>query len=278
MPVIRIFGTDANGTKTCAHIHGVFPYLYVPCAAGDSSNDTDRLAYQLASSLDKAINISLGQTNSTTQHVFKIVLVKAKYVFRNCCRHPASSAQIHFQIVIFFRPFYGYHKSVHKFYKIFFYNPAFIRRAANLLQNGAILGQIFQPHESHVPYILQFMIDYNLYGMSFLYVPNKTVRYRQQSIKNGGHHDIDDEIDDEVLCNIDAEQILDRKIERMSTSKQEIDINATLILNRFQVAMNDEENEHANPGIAFLWSDERGRRCKMTNNVSHQEIIFNLKF
>lgn len=78
MPVIRIFGTDANGTKTCAHIHGVYPYLYVPYAGGDSTNESDRLAYQLASSLDKAINISLGQANSTAQHVFSIILVKAK--------------------------------------------------------------------------------------------------------------------------------------------------------------------------------------------------------
>lgn len=271
MPVIRIFGTDANGTKTCAHIHGVFPYLYVPCAAGDSANDTDRTAYQLASSLDKAINISLGQANSNTQHIFKVVLVKAKYVqFTIFCFFLQRSIISIRIIFISPRPFYGYHKSVHKFYKIFFYNPAFIRRAANLLQNGAILGQIFQPHESHVPYMLQFMIDYNLYGMSFLYVPNKTVQYRQQSHKTGGNG-IDDDFDDEVLSKIDDNQILDQKIERMSTSKQEIDINATLILNRFQVAMNDEENEHANPGIAFLWSDERGRRSKMTNNVSEKK-------
>lgn len=157
---------------------------------------------------------------------------------------------------------------MHKFLKIFFYNPAFIRRAANLLQNGAILGQVFQPHESHVPYILQFMIDYNLYGMSFLYIPNKTVRYRQRTMNTSMERNMDDDDFDDVLKNIDANQILDGKIERMSTSAQEIDINSTVILNRFQVAMNDEENEHANPGIAFLWSDERGRRSKMQNNVS----------
>lgn len=88
MPIIRIFGCDAKGTKTCAHIHGVFPYLYVPYAGGDAAGESDRLSYQLASSLDKAINISLGQANSTTQHVFKIILVKARCVvglqFTNC--------------------------------------------------------------------------------------------------------------------------------------------------------------------------------------------------
>lgn len=104
--------------------------------------------------------------------------------------------------------------------------------------------------------------------MSFLYVPNKTVRYRQQIPKDSNSDENLDDINDEVLQNVDAQQILDRKIERMSTSKQEIDINSVVILNRFQVTLNEEENEHANPGIAFLWSDERGRRSKMTNNVS----------
>lgn len=59
------------------HVHGVFPYLYVPYDGNASTlEDADRLSYQLAASLDKAINISLGQTNSATQHIFKVVLVK----------------------------------------------------------------------------------------------------------------------------------------------------------------------------------------------------------
>lgn len=61
------------------------------------------------------------------------------------------------------------------------YNPAFIKRAASLLQNGAILGRVNQPHESHVPYNLQFLIDYNLYGMSFLHVPTAMVYHRRDT-------------------------------------------------------------------------------------------------
>lgn len=155
--------------------------------------------------------------------------------------------------------------------KIFLYNPSFVKRAANLLQNGAILGRVYQPHESHVPFILQFMIDYNLYGMSFIHVPAKLVRYRQQKHDPASEFSIsgdDIEIEDSTLAHIDPGQILDRKIERMSTSKQEIDLNAAVILNRFQISMTDEESEHANPGIAFLWSDERGRRSKMDGTVS----------
>lgn len=76
----------------------------------------------------------------------------------------------------------------HQYLKIYLYNPMLIKRAASLFQNGAILGKIFQPHESHVPYVLQFLIDYNLYGMSFLYVPSEVVRFRQPT--NGMNDDV----------------------------------------------------------------------------------------
>lgn len=134
-----------------------------------------------------------------------------------------------------------------------------------------ILGKIYQPHESHVPYILQFMIDFNLYGMSFLYTPLKLVRYRQSNDQTTASDELsqcDNFANDEVLKNVDPNQILERSIERMSTSKQEIDLNAATIMNRFQVAMNDTESEYANPGIAFLWSDERSRRSKLQQDVS----------
>lgn len=76
VPVIRIFGTDADGFKTCMHIHGALPYLYIPCP-DYSQTELDTFIYQVAISLDKAINLSLGQSSSESQHVFKVVCVKA---------------------------------------------------------------------------------------------------------------------------------------------------------------------------------------------------------
>lgn len=115
------------------------------------------------------------------------------------------------------------------------------------------------------------MIDFNLYGMSFLYVPLKLVRYRQTINPNASDElsqGAEEFAHDTILRDVDPHQILERSIERMSTSKQEIDLNAVTILNRFQVAMNDTDSEYANPGIAFLWSDERSRRNKLHEDVS----------
>lgn len=107
-----------------------------------------------------------------------------------------------------------------------------------------------------MPYILQFLIDYNLYGMSFLSVPSDTVRYRQTD---------DDAINAELEDKYGANRILDKRIERMTVSKQECDIVAANILNRIQVDANS--GGCSNPGIAFLWMDERNRRSKLGDQV-----------
>jgi DNA polymerase zeta len=205
VPVIRIFGSTLAGQKLCANIHGVFPYIYIPCSETNPES-INQMTYQIASSLDKALNISLGQTHATTQHVFKVSLVKGI-------------------------PFYGYHKSAHQFFKVYLYNPHFVKRAANLFQNSVILGKMLQPHDSHIPYILKFFIDYNLYGMSWLHVAKQNVTFRSE----------------------------DSMSKKRAVSEIEIDFNAINILNRHLINL-DDSNKAANPGIESIWEDERTRR------------------
>lgn len=88
-------------------------------------------------------------------------------------------------------PFYGYHSGQHRFLKLFFYDPFTIKRAVSLLQNGGVMEKHFQPHESHIPYVLQFMMDYSLQGMNFLHLRNAKFRRNCDStIENQGtpHH------------------------------------------------------------------------------------------
>lgn len=66
-----------TGDKTCLHVHGVFPYVLVPYSG---AQDAGPVMYQLASSLDKAINVSLGSSYSNKQYVFKITQVSGRLV------------------------------------------------------------------------------------------------------------------------------------------------------------------------------------------------------
>ncbi|GER55202.1 DNA polymerase [Striga asiatica] len=56
------------------------------------------------------------------------------------------------------KKFYGYHPSEELF-------------------TGAVLEKTLQPYESHIPFLLQFLIDYNLYGMGLLHVAKVRFRY-----------------------------------------------------------------------------------------------------
>ena len=65
-------------------------------------------------------------------------------------------------------PFYGFHVGYQFFLKIYMFNPIVMTRLADLLQQGVIMKQKFQPYEAHLQYLLQFMVDYNLYGCDYL--------------------------------------------------------------------------------------------------------------
>jgi DNA polymerase zeta len=74
VPVIRIFGSTPSGQKACLHVHGIFPYLYVPY---DGSSPVDDYLQQFALAVDKALNTALGRTASKSHHVYKISLISA---------------------------------------------------------------------------------------------------------------------------------------------------------------------------------------------------------
>ncbi|KAI9186318.1 hypothetical protein LWI28_016151 [Acer negundo] len=48
--------------------------------------------------------------------------------------------------------------------------PAGQKTCLHVHRGGAVLDKSLQPHESHIPFILQFMVDYNLYGMGHLHL------------------------------------------------------------------------------------------------------------
>nr|XP_012234018.1 PREDICTED: DNA polymerase zeta catalytic subunit [Linepithema humile] len=236
VPIIRIFGSTAGGKKTCLHIHGVFPYMYVPCTVQEN---TDSYAYQLAASIDSALNTSFGSTSSTNQHVYKIQRVSGI-------------------------PFYGYHKKEHLFFKIYFYNPAIIKRTMDLLQNGAILNQNLQPYEAHIPYIQQFMIDYNLYGMNLINLNSIKYRHSLQVCTT------EDNQNKSSMDSPDSQTYLSTSVTRQSMCELEVDAHAAEILNRQSVTKKLE----LNPGLAAIWNEEKARRAEAGLENAKSQLLY----
>ncbi|XP_076640510.1 DNA polymerase zeta catalytic subunit isoform X1 [Colletes latitarsis] len=236
VPVIRIFGSTPFGIKTCLHIHNVFPYIYVPCTIKDN---VDSFMYKLATAIDSAINASLGSTTSSTQHVYNVQRVSGI-------------------------PLYGFHEKEHLFLKIYFYNPVMVKRAANLLENGTVLNQNLQPYEAHIPFILQFMIDYNLYGMSLINLKN--VKHRQHTCTESKENFQDENLS----CFSNSQMYFPTSVIRQSTCKLEVDARATEILNRQEI----ENALDLNPGIAAIWNNEKCRRAAAGFQDTESQLLY----
>ncbi|XP_060609160.2 DNA polymerase zeta catalytic subunit [Anolis sagrei] len=238
VPVVRVFGATPSGQKTCLHLHGIFPYLYVPYDGLEQL--PENYLRHFAFSIDRALNVALGNPSSSVQHVFKVSLVHGM-------------------------PFYGYHEKERQFMKIYLYNPAMVKRVCDLLQGGAIMNKIYQPHEAHIPYLLQLFIDYNLYGMNLINLA--AVKFRKAKKK--------DNTCEETGCSKDnlsghfvtrtlhrwednqiPSSLILEGIERQSTCELEVDAVAADILNRLDI----EAQIGRNPGLQAIWEDEKQRR------------------
>ncbi|ANM57914.1 recovery protein 3 [Arabidopsis thaliana] len=152
VPVIRIYGSTPAGQKTCLHIHRALPYLYIPCSEIplEHHKGVDGSTLALSLELEKALKLK-GNAASKRQHIHDCEIVRAK-------------------------KFYGYHSTEEAFVKIYLYHPPDVARAASLLLAGAVLGKSLQPYESHIPFILQFLVDYNLYGMGHVHISKMKFR------------------------------------------------------------------------------------------------------
>ncbi|XP_025040532.2 DNA polymerase zeta catalytic subunit isoform X2 [Pelodiscus sinensis] len=226
------------GQKTCLHLHGIFPYLYVPYDG--YGKPSEHYLRQVAFSIDRALNVALGNPSSTVQHVFKVSLVSGM-------------------------PFYGYHEKEKEFMKIYLYNPAMVKRVCELLQGGAIMNKFYQPHEAHIPYLLQLFIDYNLYGMNLINLAAvKFRKAKRRSNTSGGNRNYKDHLPENSITGtffrweedeIPSSLILEG-VEPQSTCELEVDAVAADILNRLDI----EAQIGRNPGLQAIWEDEKQRR------------------
>lgn len=151
-----------------------------------------------------------------------------------------------------FRPFYGFHDKEHIYLKVFLYSPGLIKQAVELCSNGAILGQTFQPHESHINFTLQFFIDFNLFGMSN--IDFQTVLFRRLGLSKQSNEPFDNNMS---------------SLKPESTCFYEADCIASHIINRQRIG---KEDGIENPGLEEVWNQEIERRKKLNISLASKSL------
>ncbi|EAQ89973.1 hypothetical protein CHGG_06592 [Chaetomium globosum CBS 148.51] len=247
VPVIRVFGSTETGQKVCAHVHGAFPYLYIEYRGPLDKPTVSEYIYALHLSIDRAlaINYRRDQRREPQRFVARVTLVKGV-------------------------PFYGFHVGYRYYLKIYMLNPVVMTRLADLLLQGLVMGQKFQPYEAHLQYLLQFMADYNLYGCDYL--DAEDVRFRGPIPDPAGPDDPPRIWDSNTIL---PEAITNEmSLPRASHCSIEVDICVQNISNRKAVKERQLhhdfiEREHPIPSdlklvhsMAGLWKDETKRREK----------------
>ncbi|KAI9670771.1 MAG: DNA polymerase zeta [Caeruleum heppii] len=245
LPVIRVFGATQTGQKVCAHVHGALPYLYIEYKGSVMPSDVEAYMHRLHLSIDHALAVSYRRNlyEGKTNFVAHISLVKGV-------------------------PFYGFHVGYRHFLKIYILNPLHMTRLADLLRQGTIMSKIFQPYESHLQYLLQWMCDYNLYGCG--YIDCSKVQFRSpvpdyDDMDSAVHIWHDQSIAETMIADPD-------ELPRQSHCSIEVDIQVQDILNRHDVKPRPlhhgfVERSHPLPleeklvhSMAGLWKDETRRR------------------
>lgn len=135
---------------------------------------------------------------------------------------------------------------------MFLYTPGLIKQAVELCSNGAILGQPFQPHESHLNFTLQFFIDFNLFGMSNIDL--QTVKFRKTGLSQNSNDPFDSD---------------EFKLKPESSCYFEADCVASHIINRQRISKGDGIE---NPGLEEVWNQENERRKQLNASVASKSL------
>ena len=127
------------------------------------------------------------------------------------------------------------------------------------------MGKAFQPHYSHVPYTLQFMMDYNLQGMSLIHLKMAKFRHDQPAaLICDSSQTVQWQLTPASqkifkLEEMTMDMLAPDSLKRTTTCQLELDAVAADVLNTNEDLINTSKRT-GNPGLEFIWQDERLRR------------------
>ena len=197
--MVRVFGETPGGQKGCLHLHRAFPYFYVPYDDDLPRDPVEAGEWlrSMAACLEKAMEMAAEARGEKTAAEGPGVGASSTVGADGSDpsarpgdgggntgdggtgggRRPFRRRRfVHDATLVRARHFYGYHHGERLFVKLQLYDPSSVQRAAAAMLSGGILNRVFQPHESHIPYILQVMVDHNLHGMGLARLRRVTFR------------------------------------------------------------------------------------------------------
>ncbi|ABN64589.2 DNA polymerase zeta, partial [Scheffersomyces stipitis CBS 6054] len=262
VPVIRIYGTIAVPKTTpnlvfnvLVHVHNYYPYLYVDCFEADKR--------KLASKehIDNVINYLEASMIDSFKHDHQNSRTRRKFIAGvSVCRGT---------------PIYGFQLGHRLVYRISLLSPKYKTRLSKLLYERKIDlssleldSNLKRPkkkalvYEAHIPYFLQFLADFNLFGCGWLYIDKnrnlgtKGIYFRSPviseihrqaftatqiaSLKNYLSNFINDK---NILQNSVGSESNSTKFDRVGKSLLEIDINTNSIINRNSLELRELHND-----------------------------------
>ncbi|PAV60310.1 hypothetical protein WR25_19187 [Diploscapter pachys] len=239
VPTLHIFGISDEGTKVCLHVHGVLPYVifrvggdWTEAIKSAMKQKIDRLIqkeYPNAGQMANPRSRRLPSTSAVQQpdYVFSIEPLRCKTM-------------------------YGYTENDEQFAKVKFLNPIYVNKLMNSIDRVITTNPGLQPFEAHIPYHLQFFIDYAIFGMDMIHLSSCRFRIAQ------GRELTDIVYRGKTVSDIRNDPSLLSPLLPITSCAVEIDIVAHEILNPI---LSSNGKYSLNPGIDFIWREEE-RRCK----------------
>ncbi|CDJ54269.1 DNA polymerase zeta catalytic subunit, putative [Eimeria brunetti] len=184
VPIVRIYGPwGPGGPHCCLHLHGLFPYFYVPAppeAYGDAATAFLRsFARRLVLEADRLVSSRArgphqgplsGRSRARRQEGISGPSLRRESGARGTGGGLRGGPLVHKIEVVRRLPFYGYHRDFHLFLKISLTVPDMVGPLAGLLLKGVVTGSPLQPFEVHLSFQTQVMADLHLKGMAPVFV------------------------------------------------------------------------------------------------------------
>ncbi len=169
-PEIVVYGSTPGGQRTCVHVHGFLPFFYF------RPKNLVQAEQLFASKIDieaklsgykDQLEIALSQkSDSGSGNQSKS---------ENFPRKRAKVAHIAGMSVVQRRSIYG-QEDLSWYVLVEYYNPWLASRCAEVLDEGCLDNIAMQTFETHIPYILQFLLKYKIRPTDWLHVED--VRFR----------------------------------------------------------------------------------------------------